>query len=191
VGDGAEQDTDVGPLVTRAQQQRVLGYLDIGVDEGARIAAQAALPDDPRLADGFYVAPTVLADVTPDMRVATEEIFGPVVSVIRFADEEEAVRIANGTAFGLVGAVFSRDVERALRVSRKIRAGAVFVNNYVRLSIGSGFGGIGASGSGREHAQETLAEYGYTKTIRLTARRQELRYWPAAARVLRTEKKEN
>jgi betaine-aldehyde dehydrogenase len=191
VGDGADPDTDVGPLVTRAQQQRVLGYLDIGVAEGARIAAQAALPDDPRLADGFYVAPTVLADVTPDMRVATEEIFGPVVSVIRFADEDEAVRIANGTHYGLVGAVFSQDLERALRVSRRIRAGAVFVNNYVRLSIGSGFGGIGDSGFGREHAQETLAEYGYTKTIRLAARREELRYWPAAARVLQTEKKEN
>jgi betaine-aldehyde dehydrogenase len=191
VGDGAEKDTDVGPLVTRAQQQRVLGYLDIGVAEGARIAAQAALPDDPRLAEGFYVAPTVLADVTSDMRVATEEIFGPVVSLIRFADEDEAVRIANGTPFGLVAAVFSRDLERALRVSRKIRAGAVFVNNYVRISIGSGFGGTGHSGFGREHAQETLTEYGYTKTIRLAARRERLPYWPAAARVLQTEKKED
>ena len=184
VGDGADSDTDVGPLVTRAQQRRVLEYLDIGVREGARIAAQAALPDDPRLADGFYVAPTVLADVTPDMRVATEEIFGPVVSVIRFSDEDDALRIANDTPFGLVSAVFSRDVDRALRVSRKIRAGAVFVNNYFRVSIGSGFGGIGHSGFGREHAQETLAEYGYTKTIRMTSRREELHYWPAATRVL-------
>jgi betaine-aldehyde dehydrogenase len=184
VGDGADPATDVGPLVTRAQQKRVLDYLDIGVAEGARVAAQAALPDDPRLAEGFYVAPTVLTDVTPDMRVATEEIFGPVVAVIPFTDEEEAVRIANGTPFGLVAAVFSQDSDRALRVSRQIRAGIVFVNNYLRIALGTGFGGVGHSGFGREHAQETLAEYGYTKTIRLATKRDELPYWTAAARVL-------
>ena len=81
VGDGADPATDVGPLVTAAQQKRVLDYLDIGVAEGARILAQAPLPDDPRLANGFYVPPTLLTDVTPDMRVATEEIFGPVVAL--------------------------------------------------------------------------------------------------------------
>jgi betaine-aldehyde dehydrogenase len=184
VGDGADPATDVGPLVTRAQQKRVLDYLDIGVAEGARVAAQAALPDDPRLAEGFYVAPTVLTDVSPDMRVATEEIFGPVVAVIPFTDEEEAVRIANGTPFGLVAAVFSQDSDRALRVSRQMRAGIVFVNNYLRIALGTGFGGVGHSGFGREHAQETLAEYGYTKTIRLATKRDELPYWTAAARVL-------
>jgi betaine-aldehyde dehydrogenase len=184
VGDGADPATDVGPLVTRAQQKRVLDYQDIGVAEGARIAAQAALPDDPHLTEGFYVAPTVLTEVTPDMRVANEEIFGPVVTLIPFTDEDEAVRIANGTPFGLVGAVFTQDTDRALRVSRQIRAGTVFVNNYLRIALGTGFGGVGHSGFGREHAQETLAEYGYTKTIRLAANRDELPYWTAAARVL-------
>jgi len=184
VGDGADPATDVGPLVTQEQQQQVLEYLKIGEAEGARIAAQAPLPDDPQLADGFYVAPTVLTDVTPDMRVAREEIFGPVVALIRFSDEDEAVRIANDTPFGLVGAVFSQNTDRALRVSRQIRAGAVFVNNYHRIAIGTGFGGVGHSGFGREHAQETLAEYGYTKTIRLATQRDELRYWTAATRVL-------
>jgi betaine-aldehyde dehydrogenase len=184
VGDGADPATDVGPLVTRAQQKRVLDYLDIGVAEGARIVAHAPLPTDPQLAQGFYVAPTVLTDVTPDMRVATEEIFGPVVTLLRFTDEDEAVRIANGTRYGLVAGVFTRDSDRALRVSRQIRAGAVFVNNYVRVAVGSGFGGVGDSGYGREHALETLAEYGYSKTIRLTANRDELPRWTAAARVL-------
>jgi betaine-aldehyde dehydrogenase len=184
VGEGADPATDVGPLVTRAQQKRVLDCLRIGVAEGARIAAQAPLPEDPRLADGFYVAPTVLTDVTPGMRVAREEIFGPVVTLIRFTDEDEAVRIANATPFGLVAAVFTADSDRALRVSRRIRAGAVFVNNYHRVAIGTGFGGVGHSGFGREHAQETLADYGYTKTIRLAANREELPYWSAAARVL-------
>jgi acyl-CoA reductase-like NAD-dependent aldehyde dehydrogenase len=184
VGDGADPATDVGPLVTQEQQQQVLEYLKIGEAEGARIAAQAPLSDDPQLADGFYVAPTVLTDVTPDMRVAREEIFGPVVALIRFSDEDEAVRIANDTPFGLVGAVFSENTDRALRVSRQIRAGAVFVNNYHRIAIGTGFGGVGHSGFGREHAQETLAEYGYPKTIRLASQRDELRYWTAANRVL-------
>lgn len=184
VGDGADPTTDVGPLVTRAQQQQVLNYLKIGLAEGATIAAQAPLPNDPQLAAGFYVAPTVLTDVVPRMRVAREEIFGPVVTLIRFADEDEAVRIANSTPFGLVSAVFTQDSDRALRVSRQIRAGAVFVNNYHRISIGTGFGGVGHSGFGREHAQETLAEYGYTKTVRLPAKREELSYWSAARRVL-------
>jgi acyl-CoA reductase-like NAD-dependent aldehyde dehydrogenase len=184
VGDGADPTTDVGPLVTRAQQQQVLNYLKTGVAEGATIAAQAPLPNDPRLAAGFFVAPTVLTDVVPRMRVAREEIFGPVVTLIRFADEDEAVRIANSTPFGLVSAVFTQDSDRALRVSRQIRAGAVFVNNYHRISIGTGFGGVGHSGFGREHAQETLAEYGYTKTVRLPAKREELSYWSAARRVL-------
>jgi acyl-CoA reductase-like NAD-dependent aldehyde dehydrogenase len=184
VGDGADVATEVGPLVTAAQRHRVLEYLDIGVAEGARIAAQAALPSDPELADGFYVPPTLLTDVTPDMRVATEEIFGPVVALIRFTDEDEAVRIANGTQFGLVAGVFSQDGDRALRVSRQIRAGTVFVNNYFRIAVGTGFGGVGYSGFGREHAQETLAEYGYSKTIRLAANRDELPRWGAATRVL-------
>ncbi len=184
VGDGADPATDVGPLVTRSQQRRVLDYLDIGVAEGARIAAQAPLPDDPRLAQGFFVAPTVLTDVTPTMRVATEEIFGPVVTLIPFGDEDEAIRIANGTEFGLVAAIFTQDADRALRVSRRIRAGAVFVNNYVRVVVGSGFGGVGRSGFGREHAQETLAEYGYSKTIRLAGDRDALPRWTAADRVL-------
>jgi acyl-CoA reductase-like NAD-dependent aldehyde dehydrogenase len=118
------------------------------------------------------------------MRVATEEIFGPVITVIPFRDEDDAVRIANGTPFGLVGAVFTQDADRSLRVSRQVRAGVVFVNNYLRVAVGTGFGGVGHSGFGREHAPETLAEYGYSKTIRLATKRGQLPYWSAATRVL-------
>ena len=106
----------------------------------------------------------------------------PVVVLIPFVDEDDAVRIANRTEFGLVAAVFTRDGDRALRVSRRIRAGAVFVNNYVRVAVGTGFGGVGHSGFGREHAQETLAEYGYTKTIRMTGEHPPR--WSAATRAL-------
>jgi acyl-CoA reductase-like NAD-dependent aldehyde dehydrogenase len=184
VGAGADPGTDVGPLVTRAQQRRVLDYLDIGAAEGAHLTAEAPLPQGPELAAGFFVAPTLLTGVTPQMRVATEEIFGPVVVVIPFDDEGQAIEIANSTPFGLVAAVYSQDIDRSLRVARAIRAGVVSVNNYQRVAIGTGFGGVGQSGFGREHAQETLAEYGYSKTIRLTADRDALPYWAAATRVL-------
>jgi betaine-aldehyde dehydrogenase len=182
VGDGSDPDTEVGPMVTRAQQERVLDYIQIGLAEGAQIAAQAPVPTDPALKNGFFVPPTLFTGVTPEMRVANEEIFGPVLTVLRFADEEEAVRIANGTRFGLVAGVYTQDADRALRMGRRVRAGIVSVNNYVRAAIGSPFGGIGDSGFGREHAPETLAEYGYSKTIRLAARRTELPAWSAAVR---------
>ena len=182
VGDGADPATEVGPMVTRAQQERVLDYVQIGLSEGAQIAAQAPLPTDPALKDGFYVAPTLLIGVSREMRVANEEIFGPVLTVLRFTDEEEAVQIANGTRFGLVAGVYTQDTDRALRVGRQVRAGIVSVNNYVRAAIGSPFGGIGDSGFGREHAPETLAEYGYSKTVRLATRRSELPAWSGAVR---------
>ncbi|WP_255457275.1 aldehyde dehydrogenase family protein [Mycobacterium sp. Marseille-P9652] len=168
VGDGADPRTDVGPLPTRAQQEQTLDYLSIGVAEGARIAAQAPVPEGPPLADGFFVAPTVLTDVTPRMRVAREEFYGPVVTLTPFTDEDEAVRIANGARFARAAAVFTRDDRRALEVGRRMRANAVLVNTGVgRLR--------------RENPREELAEYGYTKTIRLA---DGAPYWPAAARAL-------
>lgn len=184
VGDGADPDTHVGPLVTRAQQQRVLDYLDIGAAEGAVTAAQAPLPDDPRLADGFWVAPTLLSAVHEDMRVAQEEIFGPVVVAIPFDDEDDAVRIANGTVFGLVSSVHTRDMARAMRVSAQMDCGAVFVNSYDRVSTGSPFGGTKHSGDGREHARETLSEFGFTRTVRIPSGTRPMPQWPAVAAVL-------
>ena len=167
VGDGADPATHIGPMVTRAQQKRVLDYISIGQAEGAVIAAQAPLPDDPALADGFYVAPTMFTSVTPQMRIAKEEIFGPVTTVIPFRDEAEAIEIANGTDFGLIATVFTRDSERALRVGRAIEAGIVFVNGFSRNIFGIPFGGTKHSGYGREIAAETLREFGYAQTLRL------------------------
>ena len=167
VGDGAEPGTHVGPLVSRKQMNRVLDYIKIGEDEGAVIAAQSPLPTDPKLADGFFAAPTLFTGVRPDMRVAKEEIFGPVAVVIPFEDEEDAVQIANGTDFGLVGAVFSGDQPRAIRVGRRIEAGLMYVNHYNRFAIGTPFGGTKQSGFGREHTLETLREFTYAKTLRI------------------------
>lgn len=185
VGDGADPDTHVGPLVTQAQQQRVLDYLDIGVNEGAVIAAQADLPSDPRLSGGYFAPPTLLTGVTPGMRVAQEEIFGPVTAMIRFEDEAEAIDIANGTSFGLVAGVFSRDNRRAMRVSNAMRCGIVYVNHYNRKSVGVPFGGVGASGYGREHALETLAEFGFSKSLRIPNGQGEIPSWAPSQEITR------
>lgn len=180
VGDGADPATHVGPMVDAEQQRRVLEYIDIGVAEGASIVAQAPLPDDPELADGYFVAPTMFTGVDPSMRIAQEEIFGPVICVIPFSDEDEAVEIANGTAFGLIAGVYTRDMTRTLRVSRRINAGIVFVNNYNRVFVGTPFGGTGDSGFGRVHAPETLREFGRSKSIRLPSGESPIPRWSAA-----------
>ncbi|MGC2939815.1 aldehyde dehydrogenase family protein [Brevibacterium sp. FAM 24638] len=180
VGDGANPNTDVGPVVDATQKRRVTDYIKIGLDEGAQVVAQSPLPDDPRLEQGHFVAPTLFAGVSPDMRIAREEIFGPVTAVIPFSSEEEAIEIANDTEFGLVAGVFTRDNTRALRVSDAIEAGIVFVNNYFRSFVGVPFGGTKKSGYGREHAVETLSEFGYTKTVRLPSGDGDIPQWDGA-----------
>jgi acyl-CoA reductase-like NAD-dependent aldehyde dehydrogenase len=166
VGRGTDPGVHVGPVVSRHQQERVLNYIQVGIDEGATLAAQASLPDAPELANGFWVAPTLFTDVTRGMRVATEEIFGPVVTVTRFSDEDEAVAITNESEYGLTSAVYTADVTRGFRVARRIDVGMVFINNYFRGTGGTPFGGTKHSGYGREHAIETLREYSYTKIVR-------------------------
>ena len=185
VGDGLDDSTDIGPMVDRRQQERVSSYIDIGVREGARIVAQASLPDDQRLRDGFFVAPTVFADVLPDMRIAQEEIFGPVACCMRFSTEQNAVEIANGTRYGLTAAVFTGDGQRAERVARRLEAGMVFVNNYFRASLlGSPFGGVKDSGFGREGAPETLLEFTRSKNVRFPSQLAPIPVWTSVQRVL-------
>jgi len=184
VGDGFDPGTHVGPLITAEQRQRVLDYIEIGLDEGARIVAQGALPTDDELRGGYFVAPTVFADVTEEMRIANEEIFGPVVSVIPFDDEDHAVRMANGTEFGLIAGVYSSDGERLMRVCRRIDASIVFANNFNRSFVGTPFGGTHASGYGRVHSPETLYEFGWSKSIRLPSGIGEIPRWSAVDDVL-------
>jgi len=183
VGDGLDHATDVGPMVTRAQQERVLGYLRVAEEEGARVLARASLPRDPRLDGGFFVAPTVLVDVTPNMRIAQEEIFGPVTVVIPFVDEAEALELANGTQFGLVAAVYTADMDRAQRLARLIEVGVVFLNNYNRGFLGTPFGGVRASGYGREQAIGTIQEFSRAKSVRLPSGIGKSPVWRAAERV--------
>ena len=179
VGDGLDPATDIGAMVDAAQRDKVLGYLRAGLDEGARLVTQGRLPAEERLADGYWVAPAVLADVTPDMTVAQEEIFGPIACVMRFRTEDEAVGIANGTAYGLAAAICTTDLVRADRLARRLEAGMVFVNNYMRRAfLGSPFGGVKGSGFGRENALETLHEFVRSKNIRFPSGRGAVPAWP-------------
>jgi acyl-CoA reductase-like NAD-dependent aldehyde dehydrogenase len=153
VGDPLAAETDIGPLVDARQRDRVNGYLAAALSEGAELLYQGSLPADDRLAGGFFVAPAVLGGVTQSMTVAQEEIFGPVASVMRFDTDDEAVRIANATDYGLTAAICTRDEVRAGKLARRLEVGMVFVNNYTRRTfIGSPFGGVKGSGFGREYA---------------------------------------
>jgi len=188
VGDGLDEATDLGPMVTRAQQERVLEYVRIGLAEGARVLVQGEVPDDPRLRGGFFVAPTVLVDVKPHMRVAQEEIFGPVAVVMSFTDEDEAVSLANRSEYGLVAAVYTREMVRAQRVARHFASGVVFINNYHRGFLGTPFGGVGASGYGREQAVTAISEFAQPKTVRIPSGIGTVPMWEAARRVCEPER---
>jgi acyl-CoA reductase-like NAD-dependent aldehyde dehydrogenase len=179
VGDGLDPATDIGPMVDAAQRDKVLACLQTGLDEGARLVTQGKLPGDERLKDGYWVAPTILADVTPAMTLAQEEIFGPIACVLRFSAEEEAIEICNGTAYGLTAAICTTDVARAGQIATRLEAGMVFVNNYMRRAfLGSPFGGVKGSGFGRENAAETLHEFVRSKNIRFPSGRGQVPTWP-------------
>jgi acyl-CoA reductase-like NAD-dependent aldehyde dehydrogenase len=187
VGDGLDETTDLGPMVTRAQQQRVLEYVRVGIAEGARVLVQGEVPDDSRLRGGFFVPPTVLTNVKPHMRVAQEEIFGPVAVVMSFADEDEALTLANGGDYGLVAAVYTRDMLRAQRVARHFDSGVVFINNYNRGFLGTPFGGVGSSGYGREQAVTAINDFAQPKTVRIPSGIGTVPMWEAARRVCEPE----
>lgn len=165
VGDPADPSTYVGPLVARRQQERVLGYLHQADTEGARtVAGGTARPKGAGDAPGWYVAPTLLADVDNDMTVAREEVFGPVVCVIPYDDEDDAVRLANDSPFGLAGSVWSKDRAHAADVARRLRTGMVGINGFAP-DLWSPFGGYKQSGIGREYGPVGLEGYLEYKTI--------------------------
>jgi acyl-CoA reductase-like NAD-dependent aldehyde dehydrogenase len=163
VGDPADPDTFVGPMIRPDQQQRVIDYIRLGIEEGARVVTGG--PEAPAgLAGGNYVTPTLFADVHNDMRIAREEIFGPVLVVIPYDDDDDAVRIANDSEYGLSGGVWSASTERALAVARRLRTGTVTVNGSP-MSFDGPFGGYKASGIGREYGAAGLAGYLEYKTV--------------------------
>lgn len=165
VGPPADEATQMGPLHSRGRVQAVSEMIAAGRAEGARLVAGGGRPEGLPDARGFYLAPTVFADVAPDARIAREEIFGPVLSILPFDGEAEAVALANAGEFDLAGAVWSRDIARALPVARALRAGTVWLNGYKTLTVHAPFGGMRGSGFGRSSGAEVLAEYTQSKTL--------------------------
>ncbi|TWT10003.1 aldehyde dehydrogenase family protein [Reyranella sp. CPCC 100927] len=165
VGDGRDPDVQVGPLVSAEQLERVTGYLAIGKQEGARPLAGGTRLIDGKLAQGYFVPPTVFAGVRDDMRIAQEEIFGPVISAIPFTDIEEVIERGNATTFGLGSGVWTKDVSKAHKLAKAIRAGSVWVNCYQAMDPAVPFGGYKMSGYGRESGLQHLEEYLNVKAV--------------------------
>ncbi|MBI2619540.1 MAG: aldehyde dehydrogenase family protein [Ignavibacteriales bacterium] len=166
-GNPSDPSTDLGPLISRKQQERVLGYIKQGKKEGARIAAGGGVPTAHDLANGFFVQPTVFTEVRNEMKIAQEEIFGPVLTVIQYDTEDEAIALANDSMYGLGAGVWSRDNERALKIAGRLRAGTVWINEWHLISEKAPFGGYKQSGIGREFGIEGLKEYTETKHLHI------------------------
>jgi len=158
LGDPLDPNTEMGPLTSALHRDRVLSYVAVAQEEGGKILTGGRVPTAPGLVDGYYVEPTVV-EALPHHRVSQEEVFGPFVTVLRFSTDDEALAIANGTAYGLGSGLWTQNLQRAHKMASKIRAGMCWINCYKRVSPGSPFGGVGQSGYGREMGFEAIHDY--------------------------------
>ena len=165
IGDPLDPDTHLGPMVSVAQRDKVLGYIEAGTREGARLVTGGGVPELQGFENGAWIQPTVFADVTDEMTIAREEIFGPVMSVLAFDDEDEAVARANSTPFGLAAGVFTADLARAHRVIAQLDAGTTWINTYNLTPVEAPFGGVKQSGIGRENSRAAIEHYTRLKSV--------------------------
>jgi aldehyde dehydrogenase (NAD+) len=165
MGDPLSRETQVGPITTRPQYEKVLEYIEIAKQEGAKCVLGGGPAKRPECGDGWFVEPTVFVDVKPDMRIAQEEVFGPVLSVIPFEDDEQAIAIANSSIYGLASGVWTKDIGRCLKMARRLEAGTVWINTYRVSSYMSPFGGYKRSGFGRESGLSAIREYLQEKSV--------------------------
>jgi len=158
-------ETQVGPVTTREQMDKILGYIDIASAEGARCELGGGRARDGALQSGWFVEPTIFSGVDNSMRIAQEEVFGPVLSVISFEDKDEAYALANDTRYGLAAGIWTSDISRIFRGTSRLQAGTVWVNTYRTVSYMAPFGGYKSSGVGRENGREAIEAYTQTKTV--------------------------
>ncbi|MBT4741016.1 MAG: aldehyde dehydrogenase family protein, partial [Rhodospirillaceae bacterium] len=168
IGDPMNPETQVGPITTEPQYRKIMDYIEIAKGEGAVCVMGGDSAPAPDGNKGLFVQPTVFSGVTNDMRIAQEEVFGPVLSVLRFTDEEHAIEIANDIKYGLAAGIWTQNLKRAITVSDRLEAGTVWVNTYRSTSYTTPFGGYKASGLGRENGMEAIKEYLQTKSIWLS-----------------------
>jgi betaine-aldehyde dehydrogenase len=170
-GDPTDPATTMGAIISRAQHDRILGYIRSAHEEGARLVCGGGVPADPALAGGLFIEPTVFADVTPDMRIAREEIFGPVLAVSAWDDEARMLADVNGLDYGLTCAIWTNDLEKAHRLAARVQAGFIWVNEVGRHFLGAPFGGFKQSGIGREECLAELLSFTQEKNIHINLRR--------------------
>lgn len=167
IGDPAQEGSGAGPMNSRAQYDKTLRYIQAGIEDGARLVTGGARPEGPQFERGYWLRPTVFADVTAGMRVFREEIFGPVMSIVRYRDVDEAIALANDTEYGLTASVWTNDLNLAMRAAREVRAGYIWVNGVSRHFLGTGFGGFKNSGTGREECFDEMLSYTEAKTVHI------------------------
>ncbi|MCH8873389.1 aldehyde dehydrogenase family protein [candidate division KSB1 bacterium] len=165
LGDPENEDTEMGSLISQKQHERVLNYVELGKNEGASLVCGGESPGEEEFKKGFFLNPTLFTDVKPEMRIAREEIFGPVLCAIPFDTEEEAIAIANKSTYGLSGAIWTKDIERALRVARAIETGVISINTGHSVHLEAPFGGVKQSGVGRELGLAALEHYSELKSV--------------------------
>jgi aldehyde dehydrogenase (NAD+) len=165
LGNPLDMQTEMGPVAFKEQLEKVKGYISVGQEDGADLVCGGKSPEDPELKDSFFIEPTILTNVNNTMRVAREEIFGPVLSVIPAESEEEIVHQANDTPYGLAAGIWTKDLQRAHRVAHALRAGTVWINSYRTISFNTPFGGYKMSGIGRENGLESINEYTQVKSV--------------------------